>query len=1694
MSIRSWLAKNNLEEFAQAFELNEVGFADLGNLTHEDLRDGMGIVKFSRRKEILHAIEVLRGEQVFERQQVDYPEGLDAESMPTFLAHPWHSLIAEEHPRVKLHWLTDTAELAVRWAVSVALAEVLVANERQLPKKLARLVRDDIERPTLGRWLGILRELSKAGPKECKIAPEVFGLYEAAFAPRFESGNRGGTLENSLLMLRNQIAHGGGMSPGHAKNLLDHHIEGIGDLLRAVLSATKDAQCVALEHEEAHLLNGLDPSKITIPEALVGVEDGTWLVCGDEVVPLLPLAIYAPVRMINSSGELQDRPGGPVAQVFTRAYHDRLSYTPLGRDEAHSEVLDVGFFRQVFRLDEQLDPKQFSLTVDGVAWDDAIKEARAVAEDLIGRDTEVKHIKKWLKSRAPYEIEQPNVGWVSGGPGLGKSMIMAKMAANYASGSQRGFYFHKFGSGNARNNRRTFLKLLEVALWAWEPLRKITKEPDSQVDGDALIDAVQARLEKISELEAPNPRAPKPSVWIFIDNFDEIVEHDPKFVDLIKKFAVPGTVWLLCGRAEHGLDDEFHDERSEHVFDGGLPVMSAPDIRAMLLEGMGNARYALLRRDEDDDEGVHNLFVERVVEQAKGLPLYVELLLDDLRAGRITVEDDDKLPDGLSAYYDGLMERGGLSTVSRDLPLLVSILARAEEPMSTEALAYLLAPLPDDYDDYLARAIAALRVGQSLLRASSTPDGDAGYSLYHQSFREYLTGRPPKDDLPGTPPATIIAGTVREAERLLYRTAAKWGQLPLGNLRNHLFRWGTTYALELQGDDGVDEARERLTSYPYLNARVESLQPSAVIDLASEYTRLIRRIPDEELRHAVMLWESFFRERAHILARAETNWPPEKILMQLAIEHADTSPVTAAAEAWMREGGGQDWLWLRKPTRPAKLKENFARRVFAGHTDRIEGAALLADNERLISWSIDQRLKLWSMETGEEIETLEGHDDSVDGAMLLPDNRAVSWARDGGLKLWDVALGELVHDLAGHTKAVLGAASLEDGRLLSWSEDKSLKLWDLAKGEEIESMTGHTRPLRGACLIPGERVLSWSDDKTLRVWSQRGGEATSTLKGHTREVVGACWLGDDRVVSWDMDNMVRFWDLSTEAEILALEGHEDTPMGALALEDGGYLTWGKDHSIRSWTAEGEAVKTFKGHKDWVDGVMVLREGRCLSWSKDKNLILWDMKSGRPLETLSGHSGWVRGVSKLRTGEILSWSGGGTLRIWRIRETDEVELLAVLEGHTAGVRGATEFEDGRLLSWSWDGSMRLWEWEREDDIQETVGHRGWIHAHSRWDEQRAISWSSDALAITWELETGAVSRVFEGHGKSVDGVLRLASGDLLTWSGDQTLRVWSDETGECLAEMEGHDKKIQGARQLSSGKILTWSSDGKVKIWDAETGACAVALEGHKKLVQGALELADGRIVSWSSDATIKVWDAETGDVIHDLKDHKKLIKGLKLRADGMAVSWSSDKLIKLWDLDAGEATMTFEGHKKLVEKLRLLDDRRMVSSGKDFLTIVWDMVEGTQQCVIETPGESPDGATLIDQDTLLAWFRKAKVFRVYSLADGEFIEEVSFEQAIKSRADLWRARQKAGRFETSVGNWRAHGGAGGALIALDRDGDRAPAFVEWKSSGSWANMLLDESGVATVHANAYFHPLNLYYGMERVDLARAEEILNSSGE
>ena len=78
-------------------------------------------------------------------------------------------------------------------------------------------------------------------------------------------------------------------------------------------------------------------------------------------------------------------------------------------------------------------------------------------------------------------------------------------------------------------------------------------------------------------------------------------------------------------------------------------------------------------------------------------------------------------------------------------------------------------------------------------------------------------------------------------------------------------------------------------------------------------------------------------------------------------------------------------------------------RSLAGHYFRILGLAVSPERRRAISASNDTTLKVWDVDTGQELLTLTGHSAQVNGVAVSPDEGwAISASSDITLKVWDL--------------------------------------------------------------------------------------------------------------------------------------------------------------------------------------------------------------------------------------------------------------------------------------------------------------------------------------------------------------------------------------------------------------------------------------------------------------------------------------------------------------------------------------------------------------------------------------------------------------------------------------------------------------------------------------------------------------------
>jgi WD40 repeat protein len=134
--------------------------------------------------------------------------------------------------------------------------------------------------------------------------------------------------------------------------------------------------------------------------------------------------------------------------------------------------------------------------------------------------------------------------------------------------------------------------------------------------------------------------------------------------------------------------------------------------------------------------------------------------------------------------------------------------------------------------------------------------------------------------------------------------------------------------------------------------------------------------------------------------------------------------------------------------------------------------AVTPDGTRAVSASDDYTLKVWELESGRALRTLEGHSGGVHGVAVTPDGtRAVSASDDYTLKVWELESGRAPRTLAGHTNPVCSVAVTPDGkRALSVSAD-TLKVWELSSGRELASFRVNAPFLCCAICPDGQTIL-----------------------------------------------------------------------------------------------------------------------------------------------------------------------------------------------------------------------------------------------------------------------------------------------------------------------------------------------------------------------------------------------------------------------------------------------------------------------------------------------------------------------------------------------------------------------------------------------------------------------------------------------
>jgi WD40 repeat protein/transcriptional regulator with XRE-family HTH domain len=328
---------------------------------------------------------------------------------------------------------------------------------------------------------------------------------------------------------------------------------------------------------------------------------------------------------------------------------------------------------------------------------------------------------------------------------------------------------------------------------------------------------------------------------------------------------------------------------------------------------------------------------------------------------------------------------------------------------------------------------------------------------------------------------------------------------------------------------------------------------------------------------------------------------------------------------------------------------------------------------------------------------------------------SLSTASGNAVKLWDATTGQELITLVGHTDWVQGLAFSPDGnRLASTSLDGTVRIWSLTPGQEMATVMAPPAGYGNRVVYSpnGQEFATNGGDGTATIWNARTGESRLTLNGHNDEVMNLAFSPDGtRLATGSIDATAIIWDAATGKKLLTLSGHEDGVRDIVFSPDGSLIaTGGFDLTARVWDGTtGTELLKLTGHEGIVPGVAFSPDGtRLATASTDGIAKIWDVETGELLFTLSGHASGVVDIAYSPDGKkIATASNDATAKIWDASTGTE---LLTLTGHSAELKPVAFSPDGKFLATgSGDNTAKIWDVESSEELLTLPGSEGGVYS-------------------------------------------------------------------------------------------------------------------------------------------------------------------------------------------------------------------------------------------------------------------------------------------------------------------------------------------------------------------------------------------------
>lgn len=346
--------------------------------------------------------------------------------------------------------------------------------------------------------------------------------------------------------------------------------------------------------------------------------------------------------------------------------------------------------------------------------------------------------------------------------------------------------------------------------------------------------------------------------------------------------------------------------------------------------------------------------------------------------------------------------------------------------------------------------------------------------------------------------------------------------------------------------------------------------------------------------------------------------------------------------------------------------------TFSKHTGSVFCVSLdPATNSLAVTGGEDDKAYVWRVSDGEVVFECTGHKDSVTCAVFNHDSSLVAsgdmsgvikvWKMETKEEIWSFEVGDLEW-LEWHPCAPVLLAGTDDGNV--W-------MWKIPAGDCKIFQSSACQPITGKVLPDGKRAVVGYDDGKIRFWDLKQGNAIHVIKGQDGHqgalTCMACNKDGSLVLTGSVDGCAKLINAATGKVVgaFSVEGgkakasrdeEEESnsvesvgfchilPLVAVAYLDGTLAIYDLSTQVLRHRCQHEAGIV---HLQWEESSSVVS-----TCSLDGALRLWDARSGNMVSEYRGHSGEILDFSVSRDATFaVTASGDNQAKVFCLQRPD-----------------------------------------------------------------------------------------------------------------------------------------------------------------------------------------------------------------------------------------------------------------------------------------------------------------------------------------------------------------------------------------------------------------------------------------------------------